>query len=187
MIHIYKVTIWSIWCNPLLTPLVSSPCQLSLITPFVIESLLLTWNPSFLCGGILIHPGPRLLVNWPPPPHSLFLPPTVPPIQVCTLLRRHHYTNFTWFRTLLIFLRCNFLSFLLHSLCFPFILFTIFDLFPFLSSSLSLPPFLSNPCHPFLCPFLHNSYAHTLFSNTLLHPFSFAIFVPLPLFHLPFL
>jgi hypothetical protein len=44
----------SIWRNPLTN---------SLITPLVPESLLLTWNPSFLCGAILVHPGPRLLVN----------------------------------------------------------------------------------------------------------------------------
>jgi hypothetical protein len=49
-----------------------------LITPLVPESLSLTWNPSFLCGAILVHPGPRLLVNCSPPPHSLFPPPTVP-------------------------------------------------------------------------------------------------------------
>ncbi len=46
------------------------------------ESLLLTWNPSSACGATPVHSGPRLLVNWPPPspfpPHSLFLPPTVP-------------------------------------------------------------------------------------------------------------
>ncbi len=61
--------------QPLLTPLASSPCQFPLITPFVPEFLLLTWKPSFLCGAILVHPGPRLIVNWPPPPHSLFPPP----------------------------------------------------------------------------------------------------------------
>jgi hypothetical protein len=27
------------------------------------ESPLLTWNPSSLRGAILVHPGPRLLVN----------------------------------------------------------------------------------------------------------------------------
>ncbi len=61
----YRLTILSIWRNPLITPLVPG-------------SLSLTWNPSFLCGTILVHPGPRLLVNWPLPPHSLFPPPTVP-------------------------------------------------------------------------------------------------------------
>jgi hypothetical protein len=64
--------------HPLLTPLVISPCQF----PFVPETLLLTWNPSFLCGAILVHPGPRLLVNWPPPPHSNFPPPRVSPNQL---------------------------------------------------------------------------------------------------------
>ncbi len=46
------------------------------------ESLLLTWNPSFACGATPVHSGPRLLVNWPPPPpftpHSLSRSPTVP-------------------------------------------------------------------------------------------------------------
>ncbi len=55
------------------------------MTPFVPESLLLTWNPSFLCGAILIHPGPRLLVNWPPPPHSLFPPPNGFPNSIVCL------------------------------------------------------------------------------------------------------
>jgi hypothetical protein len=74
----YRLTILSIWRSPLITLLDDSPWQIPLITPLVPESLSLTWNPSFLCGVILVHPGPRLLVNWPPPPHSLFPPPTVP-------------------------------------------------------------------------------------------------------------
>jgi hypothetical protein len=65
----YRLTILSIWRNPLITPLVP-------------KFLSLTWNHSFLCGAILVHPGPRLLVNWPPPspfpPYSLFPPPMVP-------------------------------------------------------------------------------------------------------------
>ncbi len=65
----YRLTILSIWRNPLITPLVP-------------KFLSLTWNHSFLCGAILVHPGPRLLVNWPTPspfpPYSLFPPPTVP-------------------------------------------------------------------------------------------------------------
>jgi hypothetical protein len=61
-----------------MSPLDNSSWQLPLITPLVPEPLSLTWNPSFLCGAILVHPGPRLLVSWPPPPHSLFPPPTVP-------------------------------------------------------------------------------------------------------------
>ncbi len=65
----YRLTILSIWRNPLIFPL---------IAPLVHGSLSLTWNPSFLCGAIHVHPGPRLLVNWPPLPHSLFPPPTVP-------------------------------------------------------------------------------------------------------------
>jgi hypothetical protein len=43
------------------------------------KSLLLTWDPSSLRGAILVHPGPRLLVNWPPPPHSLPVPISRPP------------------------------------------------------------------------------------------------------------
>ncbi len=61
----YRLSILSTWRNPLIIPLLP-------------ESLLLTWNPSFLYGAILVHPCPRLLVNWPPPPHTLFPPTTVP-------------------------------------------------------------------------------------------------------------
>ncbi len=64
MVYMYRLTILSIRRSLLITPLVP-------------KSFSLTWNPSFLCGAIIVHPGPRLLVNWPPPPHSLFPPPTV--------------------------------------------------------------------------------------------------------------
>ncbi len=60
----------------------ATPWWLPLIAPLVLQSLLLTWNPSFLCGAILVHPGPRLLVNWPPPPHSLFPPPNGSPNSI---------------------------------------------------------------------------------------------------------
>ncbi len=74
----YRLTILSICRSPLITPLDNSPWYspwyLPLITPLVPEPLSLTWNPSFLCGAILVHPGPRLLVNWPSPPHSLPIP-----------------------------------------------------------------------------------------------------------------
>jgi hypothetical protein len=43
------------------------------------ESLLLTWNHSFACGATPVHSGPRLLVNWPPPPLSLPIPFSCPP------------------------------------------------------------------------------------------------------------
>ncbi len=56
------------WGVPLITPLVNLPFGWR--PSLVPESLSLTWNPSFLRGAILVHPGPRLLVNWPPP----FLP-----------------------------------------------------------------------------------------------------------------
>ncbi len=56
-------------------PLVNFSCQFPSTTPLSPESLLLTWNPSSLRGAILVRPGPRLLVNWPPHPHSLLPPP----------------------------------------------------------------------------------------------------------------
>ncbi len=60
-----------------------------LVIPFCLENpspapdpRLLTRNPSFACGAIPVHPGPRLLVYWPPllfsSPSPLFLSPTVP-------------------------------------------------------------------------------------------------------------
>jgi hypothetical protein len=78
----YKVGIMSEACGtiPLLIPLVIPLC-LESPSP-VHEPLLLTWNPSFAHGAIPVHSGPRLLVNWPPPPPSLPIlfsrSPTVP-------------------------------------------------------------------------------------------------------------
>jgi hypothetical protein len=86
------------WRNPLLIPLANSLCWFPLTIPLSPESLLLSWNPSSLRGAILVHPGPRLLVNWPPPSHCLPIPishpPRVSPNQLCALLRQHHDTDF---------------------------------------------------------------------------------------------
>jgi hypothetical protein len=64
----YKVGIISeAHCTiPLVIPLIIPLC-LESPSP-VPESLLLTWNPSFACGAIPFHSGPRLLVYWPPSP-----------------------------------------------------------------------------------------------------------------------
>jgi hypothetical protein len=76
--------------NPLITP-----WWIPLVIPLlpeepspVPESLLLTWNPSFACGAIPVHSGPRLLVNWPLPPfsfppHSHFPPRWFPNPIMC--------------------------------------------------------------------------------------------------------
>ncbi len=56
--------------QPLVLPIAGFPCQFPLLIPLSPKSLLLTWNPSSLRGATLVHPGPRLLVNWPTPPHS---------------------------------------------------------------------------------------------------------------------
>ncbi len=66
-------------------PLVNFSCQFPSTTPLSSESLLLTWNPSSLRGAILIRPGPRLPVNWPAPPHSLFPPPNGFPNSIVRL------------------------------------------------------------------------------------------------------
>ncbi len=67
---------WSTWHNPLdilLTIPLDNP-------PLPGRSLLLTWNPSFVCGATPVHSGPRLLVNWPSPspspspPHFNYVP-----------------------------------------------------------------------------------------------------------------
>ncbi len=84
------------WHNPLGNPLDNPPLPGS-PSP-VPESLLLTWNPSFACGAIPIHSGPRLFLYWPPPPHpfpSLSLVPNGSPFQICPLLRPHHELGFT--------------------------------------------------------------------------------------------
>ncbi len=50
-----------------------------------LANFLLPLNPSYLLGipplvwCDPVHPGPRLLVNWPPPPHSLPIPISRPP------------------------------------------------------------------------------------------------------------
>ncbi len=82
-------------------PLVNSPCWFPLTTPLTPECLLLTWNPSSLRGAILVHPGPRLHVNWPPPPHSIFPPPNGSPNSIVrplktTLRHRLHIVRNTY-------------------------------------------------------------------------------------------
>jgi hypothetical protein len=81
MICIYKVdNIRAHGTNPLTSPLDNSP--LAWQTLPCTQVLSLTWNPSFVCGAIPVHSGPRFFENWPPP--SLSLPifpsrsPTVP-------------------------------------------------------------------------------------------------------------
>ncbi len=81
MICIYRLTIWkhmaqTPWRVPLIIPLVNLPFGWR--PSLVPESVSLTWNHSFLCGAILVHPGLRMLVNWPPPPHSLPIPFSFP-------------------------------------------------------------------------------------------------------------
>ncbi len=65
--------------SPCWFPSANSPCQ---FPPFL-ESLLLGILPLVWCDPVL--PGPRLLVDWPPPPHSLPIqisrPPGVPQIN----------------------------------------------------------------------------------------------------------
>ncbi len=83
---------------PLIIPLVLPLC-LESPSP-VPDSLLLTWNPSFACGAIPVHSGPRLLAYWPPPypfpSHSLFpLPNGSPKSNMCpptTTLRHRLHT-----------------------------------------------------------------------------------------------
>jgi hypothetical protein len=77
MIHIDRLTILEHMAQtprriPLIIPLVNFPFGWR--PSLVPWSLSPTWNPSFLCGEILVHPGSRLLVNWPPPPLSLPIP-----------------------------------------------------------------------------------------------------------------
>ncbi len=73
----YRLTILSLWCNPLITlldtPLNSSPCSWVPLT--YLESLLSVWcdpcPPWSQVACKLTSPSPN-------PPHSLFPPPTVP-------------------------------------------------------------------------------------------------------------
>ncbi len=65
---------WRCMHNPLDNPL-DTPFCLEIPSP-VPEPLLLTWNPSFACGAIPIHTGPRLLAYWSPP--LLFSPSPFP-------------------------------------------------------------------------------------------------------------
>ncbi len=87
------------WWIPLVIPLL--PEEPSPVP----ESLLLTWNPSFACGAIPVHSGPRLLVNWPLPPspfppHSHFPPWWFPIPIMCpstmTSLPRLHIAGYTF-------------------------------------------------------------------------------------------
>ncbi len=94
---LYKSTWHHSLNNPLITPLIIPllPEEPSSFPEF----LLLIWNPSFACGAIPVHSGPRLLVNWPlppssVPPHSHFLP-NGSPFQLCALLRWHRDLDFT--------------------------------------------------------------------------------------------
>jgi hypothetical protein len=87
-----------------------SPCFFLL--PIPLANSLLPLNPSYLlripplvwCDPV--HLGPRLLVNWPHPPHSFPIPiswpPGVSPNQLCALLRRHHNPSFTWSGTCMV-------------------------------------------------------------------------------------
>jgi hypothetical protein len=104
----YKVGVISEACCtiPLILPLVAPlviPLCLENPSP-VPEPLLLTWNPSFACGGIPVHSGPRLLVYWPPPvplpsPSSFPAPQRFPISNMCpptaTLRHRLHIVRYT--------------------------------------------------------------------------------------------
>jgi hypothetical protein len=77
---------------PFLLPLLVS-LTVSLSIPFYLLGI----HPFPWCDSV--HLGPRLLVNWPPPPHSLPIPspfqiPSTPG-QLCALLRRHRDSGFT--------------------------------------------------------------------------------------------
>ncbi len=76
MVGIYGIYGWhyigGTWHSPLGNPLDNPPLPGKPIPCSWIPSTVLTWNPSFACGAIPVHSGPRLLVYWPLPP---FLPP----------------------------------------------------------------------------------------------------------------
>jgi hypothetical protein len=83
MIHVHRLTMLS-YAQSLVIPLAGFPSLFSLANSS------LSSNPSYLLGipplvwCDPVHPGPRLLVNWPPPPHSNFPSPQgIPSLIVC--------------------------------------------------------------------------------------------------------
>ncbi len=93
--------------NPLIIPLFNFPFAWP--PSLVLKSLSLTWSPSFVCGAIPVHSGPRLLVNWPPPSLSLPIlpfpfPNGFPSPIMCpsTTTSRHrlHIVQYTYFHCL---------------------------------------------------------------------------------------
>ncbi len=91
-----------LWRNPSLFPF-----QFPLLFPLILESLLLTWNPSFCVvrSRPLWSQVARELTSpslFPPPflPIPISRPPGVSPNNLCALLRRHHDPGFTQSGTL---------------------------------------------------------------------------------------
>ncbi len=70
---------------PPLTPLDNSPCS---------ESPLLTWNSLLSVWCDPCPPWSQVACKLTSPSPFHFPAPTVPPIQLCALLRRHHNTDF---------------------------------------------------------------------------------------------
>ncbi len=128
------------WRNPLLIP----PCQFPLLIP--LDNSPFSWVPPTYLESLLFawcDPRPpwsqvacKLTSPSPFPPHSIFPPPMVSPIQLCAPLRRHHDTDFIKFGTSVCFSFYECLSF------FPSIHFT-FGKCAFLSSSMH---FLTQVC-----------------------------------------
>ncbi len=73
MIQIHRLAIPSYGAIPCYSLLLVSLCQFPLLIPSSLEPFYLLGIPPLVwCDPV--HPGPRLLVNWPPSPHSFPIP-----------------------------------------------------------------------------------------------------------------